>query len=220
MIKRLGLWLGYLLLRALMASYRFRAPRRHPLGEFAGGYLFAIWHQNLFAGILAQTGIAHCVMVSRSRDGDPVSYLCESLGHSVLRGSSRSGTCDKGGKEAKERMIEQLGERRPGAITVDGPRGPAFQVKPGIIEMARRTGVPIVPYLALPRSYWSFRSWDAFRLPKPFTRIDIRYGAPIPVPADTPFEQFPQYQHALAEALHRLERVPVAPPAPLAQPAG
>ena len=43
---------------------------------------------------------------------------------------------DKGGKEAKDEMIEMLRTGLPGALTVDGPRGPAHVVKPGIIEMA------------------------------------------------------------------------------------
>ena len=200
--------LVYGLVRLFYATYRFRlvgaAPDRGPDGR--GGYVLAIWHQNLFAGILAQTGHRHTVIVSRSRDGDAVSYLCSRLGHHVARGSSKKRGIDKGGKEAKDEMIEVLRSGIPGAVTVDGPSGPAHEVKPGIVEMARQAGIPVVPYLALPASYWSFRSWDAFRLPKPFTRIDVCYGAPQHVAPDTGFDQFPRFQQAIAEALQTLER--------------
>ena len=32
--------------------------------------------------------------------------------------------------------------------------------------------------------YWEFRSWDRFRLPKPWARVEIRYGEPIFVPSE------------------------------------
>jgi lysophospholipid acyltransferase (LPLAT)-like uncharacterized protein len=196
--------LGYWLVRALASTYRFRyaGGRRSPA---APSYILAIWHQNLFAGILAQTGRSHVVMISRSRDGDAVATLCQRLGHHVARGSSRKRDVDKGGHAAKNEMVDMLQQGLPGALTVDGPRGPAREVKPGIVEIARVTGLPIVPYLALPTRYWTFPSWDAFRLPKPFARIDVHYGAPIQVPADTPFEAFAGVQLRIAAAVDALE---------------
>jgi len=206
MLQSAVTWLGYLLVRLLSASYRFRFPESGPAPAGCKSYILAIWHQNLFAGILAQSGRPHVVIISRSGDGDPVSFLCRKLGHRVARGSSRKRGVDKGGKEAKDEMVEVLRSGIPGAVTVDGPSGPPHEVKPGIIEMARLTGVPVVPYTALPRRYWSFPSWDAFRLPKPFTRIDIRYGTPLYIPADTAFEGFAGYQQQIAAALQALER--------------
>ncbi|MFA5940424.1 MAG: lysophospholipid acyltransferase family protein [Sinimarinibacterium sp.] len=206
----LAAWLGYVVVRALASTYRFRFQGTAPVPAPAGcaAYILAIWHQNLFAGILAQTGRRHVVIVSRSRDGEPVSALCRRLGHHVARGSSKKGDIDKGGKEAKDEMIDMLRAGVPGALTVDGPRGPAHVVKPGIIEMARATGLPIVPYLPLPSRYWALKSWDAFRLPKPFARIDIHYGAPVHVPADTAFAAFAHYQQLVASALDGIEDAP------------
>lgn len=200
-------WLGYAVVRLLASTYRFRFQGASPVPAPAGcaAYILAIWHQNLFAGILAQTGRRHVVIVSRSRDGEPVSALCTRLGHHVARGSSKKGDVDKGGKQAKDEMIDLLRTGLPGALTVDGPRGPARVVKPGIIEMARATGLPIVPYLPLPSRYWALKSWDAFRLPKPFARIDIHYGAPVHVPPDTAFAGFAHYQQLLARALNDIE---------------
>jgi lysophospholipid acyltransferase (LPLAT)-like uncharacterized protein len=197
--------LGYWLVRALASTYRFRyaGGRRSPA---APSYILAIWHQNLFAGILAQTGRPHVVMISRSRDGEPVSVLCTRLGHRVARGSSRKRDVDKGGREARDEMIEILRSGLPGALTVDGPRGPARVVKPGIIEMARATGLPIVPYLAMSKRCWTFRSWDAFRLPKPFTHIDVHYGEALFIPPDTPPASFAAYQQQIAASLDALER--------------
>jgi lysophospholipid acyltransferase (LPLAT)-like uncharacterized protein len=147
--------------------------------------------------------------VSRSQDGDPVSYLCTRLGHMAVRGSSKKRGKDKGGREAKDEMIEVLKTGLPGAVTVDGPSGPAFEVKNGIIEMARRAGVPVVPYYPEPARYWSFNTWDRFRLPKPFSKIYVYYGAPHPVAPETPYEQFAGHQQRIAEQLHALEQAHV-----------
>ena len=171
-----------------------------------GSYLLAIWHQNLLGGILAQTGTRHVVIISRSKSGDGVGLLCEKLGHRVIRGSSKRDGVDKGGRQAKDEIIQVLRSGMPGAITVDGPTGPAHVIKPGIIEMARLAGVPIVPYLPVAQRCWQFKTWDRFRFPKPFTRIVIHYGTPVSVSAEATFEDFAVYQLLITEQLHALEK--------------
>lgn len=189
--------------RLLSLSYRYRLQTATPGGE--RGRILATWHQNLLAGVFSQTGRCHTVMISRSRDAEPLAYSCSRLGHNVVRGSSRKGDIDKGGRDAKMQMIEALRNGFPGAITVDGPRGPAFQVKPGVIDMARQTGVDIYPYLAVGRRSYSFNSWDRFRLPLPFTTIDIYYGPALRVAADASDEQLQQAQARLKQELDLLE---------------
>jgi lysophospholipid acyltransferase (LPLAT)-like uncharacterized protein len=159
----------------------------------------AIWHQNLLPGILAQTGNPHIVIISKSRDADPVAYACKKLGHMIVRGSSKRGDVDKGGKLAKEKMIDFLKKGLPGAVTVDGPKGPAFEVKPGIIDMAKKANVPIIPYAIGLSSFWEFKSWDKFRLPKPFSKILISYANAIEVHDEN--LTFINYQTLIEEAL-------------------
>jgi lysophospholipid acyltransferase (LPLAT)-like uncharacterized protein len=141
----------------------------------------AIWHQNLLGGILAQTGKHYIVIVSRSADAEPVAYACSRFGHLVVRGSSRKGQVDKGGQAAKAEMIEELKRGVPGAVTVDGPKGPAFKVKQGIIQMAKESDSYIVPYTVKAQHYKQFQSWDRFQLPLPFSKILVHYGGPIDV---------------------------------------
>lgn len=208
-MKTFLLYLVYGLIRLLHWTYRFEfrgaasVEQARRLGR--GSYVFAIWHRDLFAGILAQTGTPHTVIISRSRDGDPVAFLCGRLGHVAVRGSSKKRGVDKGGKEAKDEMIERLKAGSPGAITVDGPSGPVHVVKPGVIEMARRAEVPIVPYVPVPARCWTFSSWDRFRLPKPFSKIYVYYGAPHVVAPATSFEEFAGHQKIIGERLLAIE---------------
>ncbi len=55
-------------------------------------------------------------------------------------------------------------------------------LKPGVIALARLTGVPIVPMAVGASREWRLRSWDEFRIPRPFARCVVRFGEPIHVP--------------------------------------
>lgn len=176
----------YLFVRVMHLTYRYCFSQESTdllkkLKTDKKNYVFSIYHQNLFPGILAQIGHPHVVIVSKSKDAEPVAFTCLRFGHIVCRGSSKRGNVDKNGSVAKEEMIEALKKGFPGAVTVDGPKGPADKVKPGIIDMAKKSGALIVPYIVMPESYWEFNSWDKFRLPRPFSKIFISYGMPISI---------------------------------------
>ncbi len=177
----------YGLVRVFQLTYRYRYVGNDKLISLAKkkqNYIFAIWHQNLFGGILAQTGLPHIVIISKSKDATLVAYTCKKLGHLVVRGSSKKAGVDKGGAVAKDEMIEHLKLGRPGAVTVDGPKGPAFKVKPGIIDMAKKSQAVLVPYAVVSNSFWQFNSWDNFQLPKPFAKLIVAYGDPLQIPTD------------------------------------
>ena len=177
----------YSLVRLLNSTYRYYYEGNEVLLDLKKNkqnFILAIWHQNLLPGILAQTGHSHIVIISKSKDAEVVSYTCKKLGHQVVRGSSKKNGVHKNGKEAKEMMIETLKKGYPGAVTVDGPKGPRLIVKPGIIDMAKESSSTIVPYTVTPKTYWQFKSWDLFRLPKPFSEILVTYGQPVFVDND------------------------------------
>ncbi|WP_127717129.1 lysophospholipid acyltransferase family protein [Halobacteriovorax sp. HLS] len=198
----------YFIARLLNSTYRYRFMGLENITQAQklskhGNYLLGIWHQNLLHGILAQRGNPHIVIVSRSKDADPVAYTCKKIGTIVVRGSSRNKAgVDKGGKAAKEEMIEKLCQAHPGAVTIDGPKGPAKEVKPGIVDMAIKSETTIIPYLPIAEKFWSFNSWDKFRLPKLFTRIIVCYGSPIAITTDRSFES---YQMELKQSLDEIE---------------
>ncbi len=65
------------------------------------------------------------------------------------------------------------------SITIDGPKGPRCQVKPGVVMLAASTGVPIVPMLPQAMHYWEMNSWDRLQIPKPFTTAKVFVGEPV-----------------------------------------
>ncbi|MBT3235767.1 MAG: lysophospholipid acyltransferase family protein [Bdellovibrionales bacterium] len=190
-------YLIYYLIRALAATWRVThigQDRR----ELDRAHILACWHQNALHGIFVQNGVKkYAAMVSRSYDGELVAASLRRLGHHPVRGSST-----RGGQEAAGTMLEALLAGIPSAITIDGPKGPVFEVHFGVMSLARQANCPIIPYSVYPEKFWSVNSWDKFRIPKPFTRVFVDYGEPIQIPDGTFKKQYPEYASRLKEALH------------------
>lgn len=165
-------------------------------------FIFAIWHQNTILGLITGRRFPLVIIVSRSKDGELIAKVNHFMGARSVRGSS-----SRGGKEAKTQLIEVLkNDSGVGAITVDGPRGPAHIPKAGVIDIARQSGVPIIPFVPVAKSCWVFeKSWDAFRMPKPFSKVAVVFGKPIWIPMDTNYEDFDKYKQILKDQLEDME---------------
>jgi hypothetical protein len=165
-----------------------QAVKAHP----KGGFIVPIWHEQAFGILTAYAGkYPFVVLASKSKDGDFAAYISEKFGFTAIRGSSRKGNVDKGGKEAKTQYVEKLKLGQAAGITVDGPKGPRHVCKPGIVSIAEQAECMILPIVASYSSYWEFKkAWDQFKLPKPFSKILVRHGEPILVPKGTVSEDF------------------------------
>jgi lysophospholipid acyltransferase (LPLAT)-like uncharacterized protein len=142
--------------------------------------LYVLWHGRMFLpviDVLRHQGIV--TMASQSRDGNIIARWLENNGYLVTRGST-----SRGGSEALRHMVRQVRLGHSGALTVDGPRGPARVVQSGVVRLARLTKAWILPISF--SSTWPLflRSWDRYLLPKPFSRNVIIYGEPFAVPKD------------------------------------
>jgi lysophospholipid acyltransferase (LPLAT)-like uncharacterized protein len=176
-------------------------PRREDLTE---RYIYAFWHESLLlpAGLYGRPDL--WALISRHADGELIAQACRHLGFSLVRGST--------GRRGVEALLEmvRLAGRGHLAITPDGPRGPRRQVQPGLIFLAARTGLPIVPGGIAYRRPWRMNSWDRFALPRPWSRAVAVTAPPIRVaPDEDPEAARRRVEDALhwatAEAEHRVE---------------
>lgn len=194
---------GLFLVRLLSATYRIRIvdPDNEQNMLKAGGRLvYASWHQRFFPGItFFSTRKPIAIMISRSRDGEMAARAVNILGWRAVRGSS-----SHGGGQALETIKRLAGQGYRIGHIVDGPRGPFGTVKPGLIRIAQYAGLPIVPTITSGQSLWIFNSWDRFMVPKPFSRVIIRFGSPIHVPEDMGQGGFEQMQARVAKILKML----------------
>lgn len=175
---------GAALLRLLASTWRVRAVNEGPLNDARRSgqrVLFALWHGELLPLLWYQRGRNVAVMISEHRDGEIVAQIAESLGYRTVRGSS-----SRGASRALLGLARAMNEGHDGAITPDGPRGPARVFASGAAVAAHRTGVPILPIRASASRAWRLKSWDRFLIPKPFARVTVTMGPFTPVIADSP----------------------------------
>jgi lysophospholipid acyltransferase (LPLAT)-like uncharacterized protein len=148
-----------------------------------GRVIAAVFHQRFLPALAYVTKFRNfkpIVMISQSSDGELIASLASRLGLVPVRGSST-----RGGRDALMAILRAL-KKNPGVIhIVDGPTGPKGVVKPGLMAMAQVTGAPIFPVIISAEKAWVMRSWDRFLVPKPFSKVTIRWGDPFPVPRGT-----------------------------------
>lgn len=178
-MKPIAAWLLGLAMFALRKTCRpkFHADPRPDLRRQGIRFTYAGYHaQQLGCVMTAEKGCA--ALASRSSDGDMVVPTLEWCGFTVVRGSG--GRAKKGGATALQKLIQIVRDGTPGAITVDGPRGPRGKVQPGIGLLAAKADAVIVPVFPRIRSRWIIQSsWDRMQVPLPFSRIDVHFGKPI-----------------------------------------
>ena len=142
-----------------------------------GAVLLCVWHQQFFSAIRhfkTYQSLSPSLMISKSKDGEIIASVAERSGWKTVRGSS-----SKDGRQALGVMINNLKKFRLAAHIIDGPRGPAGQVKAGAISLAHAAGAMIVPIYTAADKAWYFKSWDKFMLPKPFAKVTLRFGKMI-----------------------------------------
>jgi hypothetical protein len=141
-------------------------------------------------------------MTSSSFDGEYIARIIEKFGYKAVRGSS-----SRGAVRALLGMHTELEKDRSVAFTIDGPRGPLYEAKPGPVLLARNTQVPIVPFFIAAEDGWVLKSWDRFVIPKPYARVHLRLGRLIPVPPDADSSRIQQLHSEMQAGLDRVREV-------------
>lgn len=193
-----------LLLRTLAATWRFRTTGDAHVRTLRGAeraFVYVLWHSRILPLLVLHRHQDIVLLISRHRDGGYIADVGERWGYRSIRGSSR-----RGGEVGLLRIVRTLQAGAVVAITPDGPLGPAERVKPGAVAAAQHAGVPIVPVGVRPHATWRLGTWDRMCIPKPFTTIEVEYGAPIEVGPDK--DGVRQGIEAVGHALHELNRTP------------
>ncbi len=163
--------------------------------------LLMLWHNRL--AIVAEVLHKHApqfnyaAFISKSRDGEPLALVAQSYkqGRAIRVPHSAK-------HQALKSVIDNLKSRREVILmTPDGPRGPRYKIKPGIVMAAQEADAVIIPFTWTANRFWSFRTWDQLMLPKPFSTIRVKMGAPVKLP---PNQAVAQASDELEKILHSL----------------
>jgi lysophospholipid acyltransferase (LPLAT)-like uncharacterized protein len=205
---RLARWLiafGFRLLQLWGRTLRYEIDDRagivgRPVTE---NYIGALWHNRLLAFPLVlrrffpeRHGAA---LISASRDGDLLADAVQRFGYDVVRGSS-----SRLGASAILQLTQVLASGRDVVITPDGPRGPAYELGPGIIFLARKSGASVVPMNLEYSRCWRLGSWDRFIVPRPFAKVRVLINRPHRVGPTAAPEEFEAERLALQNAMMAL----------------
>lgn len=160
--------------------------------------IFALWHAHQCGLYSLEERHRTNVMVSRSKDGEIIARAAEIMGLKTVRGS-----ITRGGASATLELIDRIKSGDNGAITIDGPKGPKQVAKKGIVEIARITGVPIVPIIwySPSKGYIKLKTWDEFRFPMFCRKMLMYYGEPIYVSPDANENEIEYIRKQLEETM-------------------
>ncbi|MGI9271418.1 MAG: lysophospholipid acyltransferase family protein [Woeseiaceae bacterium] len=213
-LRRLYYFLGMPILRGLLrlfaATYRIEAiiGEEHIKPYLDGKTVCApaYWHQHhvlcstLIRGWVDR-GFKACFLVSGSVDGEVPERIARSWGAEVIRGSA-----NQSGALALRDMQAMMKRGYSIVTTADGPRGPIYEIKPGVVVMARIGSVPIIPISCAAERAWHLNRWDNFMIPLPFTRVVLAIGEPYTIPADVPLKEIEPHRLNVQEAVMSLMR--------------
>ncbi len=166
--------------------------------------IFAHWHGDELAllDIIPRYRIA--TITSTSKDGELMNSVIRMLGGVTSRGSST-----RGGVHALKGLIRLVKEqKRNSSFAVDGPKGPIFQVKPGVFELSRLMNAQIyVVGVGCSRAWIFDKSWNKTFLPKPFARVHMQWLGPFPAVTREQDPRSEDLQKLVADALHNARLV-------------
>ena len=205
---RLARWLiafGFYLLQIWARTLRYEIDdRANFLGKsVAGNYIAALWHNRLLliSFVLKKFFPERpgAGLISASRDGDLIADVTQRFGFDVVRGSS-----SRMGASALRELSEVLASGRDVLLTPDGPRGPAYELGPGVIFLAQKTGAAVVPINMEYSSCWRVKSWDRFIIPRPFSKVRVIMGPRHQVRSTSTDQEFEAERLRLQNAMMSL----------------
>lgn len=170
-------WVGWLYLRIVGLTSRIvwiNKPLVDRLESQGQNFIYAFWHSRQLFFVWSHRGKDIGTVVSRSQDGEYVARLIHLFGMKTARGSST-----RGGDQALLELLEMAKVGTHPAFTPDGPRGPAGAVEPGVIFLAQKSRLPIVPIANALSRKKVLNSWDKYQVPLPFTRAVVVHGNPL-----------------------------------------
>ena len=205
-IELLG-FLGGCVLGGLGKTWRFELHRDQKLDRLLGEdkpFILVFWHNRqllmpTFRKYLIHPSRNVATLMSNHSDGRIIQRVVAWLGLDSVAGSS-----SEGGVEGLRNMTRKLKEGTNVGITPDGPKGPVYKAKAGVVKAAQLSGAVLIPGACGADRKWVFGSWDRMILAKPFSRLVGVVGEPIEVPRKISDDELGRYLELLESRLNEI----------------
>jgi lysophospholipid acyltransferase (LPLAT)-like uncharacterized protein len=172
--------------------------------------IWVAWHgmTMMLAGYVLRHYSPESLIIMMPDDwrGDALAHWATKIGarpwRMNLKGDASMGTARK-----LAEMVRLLRKGQDAYVTPDGPDGPAYQIKPGVAYLAKKTKATLLPVGAFTRTGYRVNRWDQYVVPRPFSRISVVVGEPF-VPEDT--QDLDDIALILTDKLHRVSAQAIA----------
>ncbi len=196
-------WLAANYIRLVRATTRWQVDN----GETANRhwdegkpFILAFWHGRLLLmPVCWRIGVRMNMLISHHPDGELIARAVAGIGIAAVRGSSK-----RGGANAVRQLVKAARAGQCLGFTPDGPRGPRMRASMGVIDVARLSGLPILPVTLATRRRRVLNTWDRFCIPLPFSRGIILWGTPMTVARDANDDASEKARAALEDELIRI----------------
>jgi lysophospholipid acyltransferase (LPLAT)-like uncharacterized protein len=200
-VLRIIIAAGYWFIRIIGPTLRVCVSCEEGAQESVGQrpLVLNFWHAGIIPATYLFRDAGIRVMSSNSYDGEYMGRIIHKFGFVAVKGSS-----SRNAVRALLGLRRALQQGWAVAFSIDGPRGPRYKVKPGPVALARSSGVPMSTFHIAVERAWVLNTWDRLIIPKPFSRVLMRFGKLIRVPADASDEGVERYQGELQASLDRI----------------
>lgn len=199
LIIRLAGFLLHWLVRAICATVRFEiiGGENHTESE---PLVYCFWHNRIPTATYFWRRRGIVVMSSQSFDSEYIARFIQRFGYGTAKGSST-----RGARAGLIQMIRAVRAGKSAAFTVDGPRGPIYEAKPGALLLAAKANAAILPFSISLDRCWRLPSWDRIEIPKPFARAVVVIGERMYVRNGNDDAELERFQQTLEEVRDRGE---------------
>lgn len=165
--------------------------------------IYSFWHSKLIAPAILFNSLIKLdkkvALSSPSKDGELISVPLEKMGYTLVRGSS-----DKNSIASTISLLKFLKKDYSIGTPVDGPKGPKEIVKPGLIFLAQKSKIKIVPIGVYYEKKWILKkTWDKFEIPKLFSKISIVLGKEFDINFENDIEKI---SLSLGEEINKMNK--------------
>ena len=166
--------------------------------------IVAMWHgQFLLLAQFKPKEMESRAMVARHGDAELLGATLRRQDTELIRGAGAGARKrDRGGASAFRGALRALGEGCSIVMTADVPPGPARRAGEGIVNLAQKSGRPMVPCAVASSSFIAMKSWSRFTVNLPFSRLGVFVGEPIYVPEDADAATVEAYRRQIEQKLN------------------
>lgn len=200
-VLRIIIAAGYGFIRLIGPTLRICVSREEGAQQTVGQrpLVLNFWHACIIPATYLFRNCGIRVMSSNSYDGEYMGRIIHKFGFVAVKGSS-----SRNAVRALLGLRRALQQGWSVAFSLDGPRGPRHKVKPGPVALSRSSSVPMSTFHIAVERAWVLNTWDRLIIPKPFSRVLLRFGKLVPAPANATDEDLERYQQGLQDSLDRV----------------